>query len=114
MLGGHGGNIYEVARRLGCAPSEFIDMSSNINPLGPPPGLVNYLEKNIDTINNKFQISNNKQITMTKIQNPKRVLVIEYWNLRFICNLVLGIWDFNIRCLEHWMFFQDDAYLFRT
>jgi hypothetical protein len=22
------------------------------------------------------------------------VLVIEYWNLRFICNLVLVIWDF--------------------
>jgi hypothetical protein len=22
------------------------------------------------------------------------VLVIGYWNLRFICNLVLGIWDF--------------------
>ena len=43
MLGGHGGNIYEMARRLGCTPSEFIDMSSNINPLGPPPGLVNYL-----------------------------------------------------------------------
>jgi threonine-phosphate decarboxylase len=52
MLGGHGGNIYEMARRLGCTPSEFIDMSSNINPLGPPPGLVNYLEKNIDAITN--------------------------------------------------------------
>ena len=35
MLGGHGGNIYEMARRLGCAQSEVIDMSSNINPLGP-------------------------------------------------------------------------------
>jgi hypothetical protein len=32
---------------------------------------------------------------MTKIQNSKPVLVIEYWNLRFICNLVLGIWDFT-------------------
>ena len=31
---------------------------------------------------------------MTKIQNPKPVLVIEYWNLGFICNLVLGAWDF--------------------
>ena len=44
MLGGHGGNIYEMARRLGCAQSEVIDMSSNINPLGPPPGLINYLD----------------------------------------------------------------------
>ena len=29
---------------------------------------------------------------MSKIQNLKR-LVINYWNLRFICDLVLGIWD---------------------
>jgi hypothetical protein len=34
---------------------------------------------------------------MTEIQNSKYVWVIEYWNLRFICNLVLGIWDFGIR-----------------
>ena len=54
--------------------------------------------------NYKSQNSNNKQITMTEIRNFKRshppkkgspiyVWVIEYWNLRFICNLVLGIWD---------------------
>ena len=28
---------------------------------------------------------------MTEIQNSKYVWVIEYWNLKFICNLVLGI-----------------------
>lgn len=31
---------------------------------------------------------------MTKIQNSKPILVIEYWNLKFVCNLVLGAWDF--------------------
>jgi len=31
---------------------------------------------------------------MTKIQISKIVLVIWYWNLRFVCNLVLGVWDF--------------------
>jgi phospholipid transport system substrate-binding protein len=30
---------------------------------------------------------------MTKIQNSKPVSVIWYWNLRFVCNLVLGVWD---------------------
>jgi hypothetical protein len=30
---------------------------------------------------------------MTEIQNSKHVLVIEYWNLKFICRLVLGIWN---------------------
>ena len=33
---------------------------------------------------------------MTEIRNFKSVLVIEYWNLRFNCNLVLGIWDFEL------------------
>jgi len=31
---------------------------------------------------------------MTKIRNSKYVWVIDYWNLRFVCNLVLEIWDF--------------------
>jgi hypothetical protein len=56
--------------------------------------------------NYKSQNPNNKQITMTEIQNSKPsfylkkenfkyVWVIEYWNLRFICDLVLEIWDFS-------------------
>ena len=32
---------------------------------------------------------------MTKIQNSEPVLVIWYWNLRIVCNLVLGVWDFT-------------------
>jgi hypothetical protein len=74
--------------------------------------------------NYKSQNPNNKQIKMTEIvraslglptlragpqfqnskcqhhptkKNSKNVWVIEYWNLRFICNLVLGIWDFGMR-----------------
>ncbi len=43
MLNGHGGNILALAHRLGCRPEEIIDVSSNINPLGPPPGLMRYL-----------------------------------------------------------------------
>ena len=35
-----------------------------------------------------------KPAEVTKIPNLFFVLVIEYWNLRFVCNLVLGIWDF--------------------
>jgi len=30
---------------------------------------------------------------MTEIQNSKHVWGIGYWNLEFICNLVLGIWN---------------------
>ena len=31
-------------------PSEIVDMSSNVNPLGPPTGLVHFLKKNIDAV----------------------------------------------------------------
>lgn len=50
MIIGHGGNIYDIADRLGCEPSEIVDMSSNVNPLGPPPGLLGFLQANLDVI----------------------------------------------------------------
>lgn len=50
MINGHGGNIYAMAQRLGCTPFEIIDMSSNVNPLGPPPGLVSFLKEHINEI----------------------------------------------------------------
>lgn len=50
MLDGHGGNIYDMAQRLGCAPLEIIDMSSNVNPLGPPPNLLNFLIEKINAV----------------------------------------------------------------
>lgn len=45
MIQGHGGNIYEVAKAIGCSPGEILDMSSNVSPLGMPPGLKAMLEK---------------------------------------------------------------------
>ena len=50
MLNGHGGNIYDIAHRLGCLPSDIIDMSSNVNPLGPPPGRIEFLKDNLNII----------------------------------------------------------------
>jgi threonine-phosphate decarboxylase len=50
MIGGHGGNIHELGRRLGCRPEEIADLSSNVNPLGPPPGLREFLAEQMDTI----------------------------------------------------------------
>ena len=50
MIQGHGGNVFAVAKQLGCRPDEIIDMSSNINPLGTMPGLLSYLKDRLDRI----------------------------------------------------------------
>ena len=50
MIRGHGGNIYGLAKTLGCSVHEIIDMSSNVNPLGPPPGLLTHLKERMDQI----------------------------------------------------------------
>lgn len=47
MIHGHGGNIHAAASSLGCRPEEITDMSANINPLGPVPGLLAHLAENI-------------------------------------------------------------------
>ncbi len=40
----HGGNVYEVAFRMGFSPDELLDYSASINPLGPPRGLLDEIE----------------------------------------------------------------------
>jgi threonine-phosphate decarboxylase len=50
VIKGHGGNIYDVARAIGCKPADVVDMSSNMNPLGPPPELVAFLQNRMDAI----------------------------------------------------------------
>ena len=50
MIQGHGGNIFAVAAQLGCQPQDILDMSSNINPLGPVPGLLEHLRTSLDML----------------------------------------------------------------
>lgn len=50
MSSGHGGNIFALAQKLGCNPSDIIDVSSNINPIGPMPELMAYLQENLKVI----------------------------------------------------------------
>ena len=47
----HGGNVVEVAARLGCRVDEILDMSSNLSPLGMVPGLKEELVSRIDELN---------------------------------------------------------------
>lgn len=50
MIGGHGGNVYQLARELGCRPTDISDMSANVNPLGPMPALIDHLRENVSAI----------------------------------------------------------------
>ena len=50
MIHGHGGNIYEMAKALGCSPLGIVDMSSNVSPLGMPPGLEDMLAKGCNEV----------------------------------------------------------------
>lgn len=36
MVVDRGGEVYRAAQAIGCEPSEILDFSSNLNPLGPP------------------------------------------------------------------------------
>ncbi len=62
MNGGHGGNIYQAARRLNCRPEDIIDMSSNMNPLGPPPGLLEFLKNRLDLITRLPEVDSRRAI----------------------------------------------------
>ncbi len=50
MIVGHGGNKKGLARRLGCPVEEIIDMSSNLNPLGPPPEISALIQDNLESL----------------------------------------------------------------
>lgn len=50
MIQGHGGNIFGLAEQLDCRPEDITDMSSNINPLGALPGLIEHLKDRMDRI----------------------------------------------------------------
>lgn len=45
--GGHGGDLQAAAAEFGLKAADFFDFSSNINPLGPPPGLIGELKNNL-------------------------------------------------------------------
>ncbi len=49
--GGHGGDLRAVAAEFAVDVNDIIDFSSNINPLGPPPGLWEELRSHLDDIN---------------------------------------------------------------
>lgn len=50
MIKGHGGNIKGLAEKINCPAEDIVDMSSNLNPLGPPQIIETILRENIPDI----------------------------------------------------------------
>lgn len=48
--GGHGGDLARAVRLWNPADGELLDFSSNVNPLGPPPGLLDVLGRALPEI----------------------------------------------------------------
>jgi threonine-phosphate decarboxylase len=50
MIIGHGGNKKQLAGQLACPVEEIIDMSSNLNPLGPPDNIHDLIKEKLSAI----------------------------------------------------------------
>ena len=50
MIQGHGGNRLNLSKRLNCSPDDIIDMSANLNPLGPPDYVHTVIQEKLATI----------------------------------------------------------------
>jgi threonine-phosphate decarboxylase len=64
MIHGHGGNVAALARQLNCEPAQIIDMSSNINPLGPLPGLIDHLKSQLHRVGVLPEVDNRTAVEM--------------------------------------------------
>ena len=72
MIHGHGGNIYALAKQLSCNPADIIDMSSNINPLGMPPGLRDDLKARLDLVGMLPEVDSH-----TMVENMAHLLEVD-------------------------------------
>jgi threonine-phosphate decarboxylase len=61
-LSAHGGNVYEVASRLGCRPEDILDYSASINPVGPPEGLREVFAEHFELLQHYPDIHNRELI----------------------------------------------------
>ncbi|KPA11897.1 L-threonine-O-3-phosphate decarboxylase [Candidatus Magnetomorum sp. HK-1] len=73
MINGHGGNVNEWARKLNCFPDEIIDMSSNINPLGSPPQLLDDMKASINQIQRLPEVNSKTLIRTFAVYYDKHV-----------------------------------------
>lgn len=47
---GHGGDVETVMSRFGREAADFLDFSANINPLGPPRGVLEAIQQGLQSV----------------------------------------------------------------
>ena len=74
---GHGGDVKTAAEAYGFDPKEIIDFSANINPLGPPAGLLAYLAEQLETVTSYPDPACRKLISMlNEYYQPRQSIVV--------------------------------------
>jgi L-threonine-O-3-phosphate decarboxylase len=69
MFNGHGGNLAEIQERYGWTLPEIVDFSTNVNPLGPPPGV-------LETFQNSFR-------EISSYPDPESRILLKKASLKF-------------------------------
>jgi threonine-phosphate decarboxylase len=91
----HGGNVYEIASRLHCAPEDILDYSASINPLGPPHGLFDEFRCFFDRLQHYPDIHNHSLLHQLSVfhELPAEQIVVGNGSTELIYWLprVLGI-----------------------
>ena len=64
----HGGNVYEIAKKLNLLPSEIIDASASLVPFNPPQIL-------IDSINAEIKNLGFRSVSYTHLTLPTKRIV---------------------------------------
>jgi len=93
MIQGHGGNIYEIAKALGCSPREILDMSSNVSPLGMPAGLKAILKEKWEEVVSLPEVDSQSlrtEFAASMDLSPNQVLVGN-GTTEFIYNIPLAL-----------------------
>lgn len=89
----HGGDILAVARSLGCLPAELVDMSSNLAPFGPAPGVREVLLARLDEIAYLPETGSESLCAClgAKIQRPREDILAGNGTTEFIFALPAGL-----------------------
>lgn len=78
LYNGHGGNILQICAAYGLQPSEVIDFSANINPLGYPKGLPDALREELPIVRHYPDIDSSllrKAIAQKTLHREEEVLI---------------------------------------